>query len=203
MGLILLFLLATGTSFLGSLQMGPVNSEVLRFAIRGRKKEALLTGFGGAIPEIPYALIAVYLIQHLKLFPFLRPAFAWLFVVVIVAFGFRLLFKKPKEMEVETYQIKRSPFAIGFILASLNPQIIFFWSGILVLLGYESLTWTEGFAFALGAASGAFLLQFLAVQIGSRLFRSGRIKNLNNVDRVIGGVLILIGLWVAVKEIFL
>jgi len=203
MGLVALFFIATGVSFLGSLQLGPVNSEVLRFSIRGRKKEALLVGIGGSLPEIPYALAAAYLIQHLLLLPGLRSIFAWLFIVVIVGLGIKLIFKRPKDMMVETYQVKRSPFLIGFILASLNPQLIFFWSGILVWLGYETLSMSEGLVFALGATCGALLLQLLAMKIGSRLFRSGYIKNLGNVDRTIGLILVLIGLWVAIKELFL
>ncbi len=203
MGLVALFLIATGISFLGSLQLGPVNSEVLRFAIRGRKKEALLVGIGGSLPEIPYALAAAYLIQHLQLVPGLRSIFAWFFIVVIFGLGLRLIFKQAKDLRVETYQVKRSPLLIGFILASLNPQLIFFWSGILVWLGYKTLTLTEGLAFALGATFGAFLLQLFAMQIGSLLFRSGRIKNLGTMDRIIGAILVLIGLWVAIKALFL
>lgn len=203
MGLVVLFLLATGISFLGSLQLGPVNSEVLRFAIRGRKKEALLVGIGGSLPEIPYALAAAYLIQHLLLMPGLRSAFAWLFILVIFGLGLRLIFKRSNDIQVETFQVKRSPFLIGFILASLNPQLIFFWSGILVWLGYETLSMSEGVVFALGATCGALLLQILAMQIGSKLFRSGRIKNLGMVDRIIGAILVFLGIWVAIKEYFL
>jgi len=203
MGLITLFFIVTGISFLGSLQLGPVNSEVLRFAIRGRKKEALLVGFGGSLPEIPYALAAAYLIQHLLILPGLRSIFAWIFIVVIFGLGLKLIFKRPKDIMVETYQVKRSPFLIGLILASLNPQLIFFWSGVLVWLGYSKLSMSEGLVFALGATCGALLLRLLAMKIGSRLFRKGLIKNIGNVDRTIGVILVLIGLWVAIKELYL
>lgn len=200
MGLITLFLVATGISYLGSLQLGPVNSEVIRFSMRGRKKDALLTGIGGALPEIPYALLAASLIQYLTLWPWMRQLFAGIFIIVILIMGFRLLLKKPKTIAPVSYQVKRSPFFIGFILATLNPQLIFFWSGILVGLGYQELEIPEMIAFSLGAAVGAFLLQYTAMQLGWRLFRSGRIKNLGLLDRGIGLFLIFLAIWVVIQE---
>lgn len=69
MDLIHSFLFAAAISFVGSLQIRPVNSEVLRFALRGRKKDALWAGIGGALPEIPYVLLSAFLIQSLESYP--------------------------------------------------------------------------------------------------------------------------------------
>lgn len=197
-----LFFSACGISLLGSLQLGPVNSEVLRYGLRGKRKEALLTGLGGSIPEIPYAILAALLIPKLEALPWLKEGFLWLFVGVITFMGVRLLVKKRKDFNDKELNTNRPPFLVGFFLASLNPQLIFFWSGVLVGMGYTSLSFSEIAAFSLGTAVGALILQCGVALLGNRLFQSGRLQNFVLVDRILGIVLICLGLLAILQKFF-
>ena len=196
-----LFVIATGISFLGSLQLGPVNSEVLRLSIRGKRRSALFTGIGGAMPEIPYALLAAVFAGNLLNYPKLQSLFFWLFISVLLFLAGRLILKKAQPFDAAPPKQRYSPFLLGFILASLNPQLIFFWAGVWIALSPGEATWEHRLAFSLGASFGAFLLQWMVTVIGVFLFRKAWIKNLHHIDRIVGVVLALVALILVLQKI--
>ncbi|MBI1221143.1 MAG: hypothetical protein GC180_00955 [Bacteroidetes bacterium] len=195
MSYLTLFLLSLLISFVGSLQLGPVNSEVLRFSIRGKHRAALLTGLGGSIPEFPYAWLATYLADGIGQYEHLRLLFTLIFVGILIIMGIRMLVKNPVDFPIETYQVKRKAFMGGFILAAANPQLIFFWSGILVWLDIHEYTTITRLSASLGASVGALLLQLVVVQIGSKIYRRNKLKNLNTIDNVMGSLMLLLAAW--------
>lgn len=202
MSFLSLFILSLCISFIGSLQLGPVNSEVLRYSIRGKYKAALLVGIGGSIPEFPYAWIATYLAGSIQQYERLRWLFVLIFVLVLLVMAIRLLVKKRAEFPIETYRVRRKAFIAGFLLASANPQLIFFWSGILLWLEIEQFTTLIRFSIALGASAGAFLLQFLVVKIGNWLYLKKKLKDLGMLDRFMGLLLLGLALWFLYSEFF-
>ncbi|TNE80144.1 MAG: hypothetical protein EP332_08685 [Bacteroidetes bacterium] len=113
----LLFLISTLFGFVGSWQLGPVNSQVLRRAIAGKRQTAQLTALGGALPEIFYAALAALLVNELHAFAELKVWFRVVFIVLISSFGFYLLFKKAQAYELEKKsKWSRQSFLQGLIL---------------------------------------------------------------------------------------
>ena len=55
--ILFIFLITAGISFAGSLQLGIVNTEVIKAALYKNKKAAQLTALGGSLPEIIDAVI--------------------------------------------------------------------------------------------------------------------------------------------------
>lgn len=201
---ILLFLASTVLSFAGSLQLGPVNSQVLRRAIAGKTRFARLTALGGALPEILYATLAAVLANQLNEYEALQDWFRWIFILFFTGIGLFLLLKKPK---VEAPLLKgksprNHPFVQGFLLGILNPQLIFFWSGILVYLDSGSLNFFQIGAFALGAFTGAYVLLIGLSRLGKTLANKKFFQEQNRVDKLIGAILLGIGLFEGVKYLF-
>ncbi|TNE80145.1 MAG: hypothetical protein EP332_08690 [Bacteroidetes bacterium] len=79
--------------------------------------------------------------------------------------------------------------------------MLFFWSGILVYLGLGTLDSTAIFAFSLGAFFGAFLLLFGLSQLGKTLGRKRFFQEQKRVDKLIGLILLGVGLFELLKPI--
>ncbi len=200
---LLLFLVSALFSFVGSLQLGPVNSQVLRRAIAGQRRAARLTSLGGALPEILYAALAAFLVNELHAYSQLKFWFRIVFIVLISALGLYLLLKKAKayEMNRQSKWSKQS-FLHGLILGLFNPQLIFFWSGILVYLGLGALDTSAILAFSFGAFAGAFLLLFGLSQLGKTLGRKRFFQEQKRVDKLIGSILLGVGLFELLRPLF-
>ena len=60
MHILIIFFAATLTSFIGSLQLGPVNLFVIDTALNKNKANAYWVALGGVMPEFMYCALAVY-----------------------------------------------------------------------------------------------------------------------------------------------
>jgi len=202
MSALYLFVISTGISFLGSLQLGPVNSQVLRAALKKDKTSALLIGFGGCLPEILYAGLAGLLVQSLNSYADLEFYFRIVFILVIGGLGLYYLMHKRKEVSSTDQSRHKRPFLNGFILALLNPQLIFFWSGILVLLDVNMLASAQLLGFSLGAAFGAWLLLLSFAYIGLYLSKISLFSRAQLMDRILGVLLLGISIFEICRLLF-
>ena len=163
--ILFIFLITAGISFAGSLQLGIVNTEVIKAALYKNKKAAQLTALGGSLPEIIYAALAVYAFSILQHQSHLLKILQYLISPILLVFGLYFLLKKQAPSpEIKNVNYKSS-FLKGFVFGCINPQLLPFWFGILVYLDgffFTPLKTMSGkFAFIIATGFGAFVLLYL------------------------------------------
>ncbi len=196
---LIIFITAAFASFVGSLQLGPVNLGVIHTAISKDMRSALRVSFGGALPEVLYAFLAVQGIELLGTDSFVVRYATYFFAPVLIFIGiYTLLFKqKPTEVVAESKSSKAGDFGKGLLLALLNPQIFTYWIAVMIYISstglFEVITWTEKAGFVLGAAAGALGLFITFAAISSR--NKDKINALfaGNINKVMGWIFIVLG----------
>ncbi len=162
------------TSFVGSLQLGPVNLFVINTVLYSGRREALWVALGGSLPEFLYCALAVFANHFLEEYALVQLIFRIAFVLILIGIGFRFLLKKTISVEhiAEQHAQISSPLRLtlkGFSLAALNPQLLPFWIFVQVyfnsfpVLSIQSTA--QKISFILGAGIGAFFLLFTATQL--------------------------------------
>lgn len=124
--------------------------------------------FGAMIPEIPYALLAIYGVELIKRNKPLFETLEWLIIPLFIAFGLAMFFQKPKENNEAK---KSASFLKGLIYASLNPMLPVFWLMVLIALDLNMEDYTivsPKIAFAVGCSAGAFLLLSLYIFLAKK-----------------------------------
>lgn len=200
MDILILFLIATAVSFIGSLQAGLVNTAVLATTVRHGRESGRRMAMGGAIPEFIYAGIAYvfagWVQQRLGAD---RHSVILITSSILCALGVYFLFFFHPQVAVQGLDTKKARgFRRGLMLGLANPQLLLFWCGIRISLEAMQLSvqgpW--GFlAFAGGAAVGATILLILLVRLGNKLTERLAPGRLRTMFRIIGGVLFALGLF--------
>lgn len=161
---LLILLFSSVVSFIGSLQLGPVNLYVINTVLFNSRKEALWVAFGGCLPELIYCFLAVYMNSFFQSNQLFKIIFQVIFVIILVIIAITFWFKKNKSITAERPK-SRPPlvsFLKGFSLAVLNPQLLPFW--MFVEIYFNSLQFTQiqsdsqKTAFIIGAGTGAIIL---------------------------------------------
>ncbi len=164
---IVVFIASALISFVGSLQLGPVNLSVIDTALTRSYKQARLLAIGGIIPEFIYATLAIVLGDVFKT----NFYFALIFKCIVCLVLFWLAYthyKKPVLNESQLFNTKLPPqkhnslFFKGFFLAVFNAQLLPFWVYIQLLFNSIIFLQINGIiqkiAFVLGAGIGAYCL---------------------------------------------
>lgn len=161
--IILIFLLTASISFLGSVQLGPVNAMVLQTTLNKSLRAGLWVAFGGSLPELFYATLAVgwngILQTNDVLFEYLQLAVIPIFMVIGVVTIVNQA-KSSKQNKPPVSLSEKAPFVTGLTLGSLNPQLLPFWLTVLIYLNTYFMIDSLGsqLAFIFGTAAGAFLI---------------------------------------------
>ena len=169
-------------SFIGSVFLGLVNAAVIDTAINRSEKSALWLAFGGVLPEIPYTLIAIFGTSYIAILEGYKMEMSIGMGIVFILIGLSYMLKKKQEIKaqnvIQTGALAN--FSKGFLLAIANPQLIFYWSGYLIVFqtgtfsnGKPFFTFTDSvwdptkWSFAIGASAGAFLILFIYIKLSS------------------------------------
>lgn len=185
--LLLIFIFSCLVSFIGSLQLGPVNIFVINSALYQEKKIAYLLAIGGCIPEFFYCTLAVYANNYLLEYDWLIFLFKLAFIVILIITAFTFCFKKQSIVMTKkqvTFRIQplQSIFK-GFSLAILNPQLLPFW--MLIQVYFNSIWFlqtksnSQKFSYILGSGVGAFILLSFFIVIVIK-YRDAILKYMNN-----------------------
>lgn len=188
MNILIIFIASSIASFIGSLQLGPVNLFVIDATLNTNKKSAYWVAFGGVIPEFIYCALAVYLGNYFLINPTIFLVFKILLILILTILGIIFLFKKNKKFEIEFQQKEitmsnTKSFFKGFTLAILNPQLLPFW--MFVMVYFNSITFLElksdfdKLAYILGAGLGALFLLISIILTVNKL-KSKFLNFLNN-----------------------
>jgi threonine/homoserine/homoserine lactone efflux protein len=177
MEVLLILLLTLIISFIGSVQLGPVNITVIRSAIQRNYKSAIFIGLGGALPELIYSALALRGANFLEKFPLVIDALFIICIPLFIGLGIYILFKNSQRKADDnsfhtseknnTEKSTISSIGIGFGIGLLNPMLLPFWMVVLSMYHQYNLMLIPSkmleLSFVLGTALGAFLLQFLIV----------------------------------------
>jgi threonine/homoserine/homoserine lactone efflux protein len=161
--LVIVFLLVSFISFVGSLQLGLVNVAVIRTVVYQNFNAALWVALGGCLPEMFYSVLAIFFSNFIE-----SSFFYYLKILVcpiLLTIGIFNLFQKNKGFVVQEKRKHSKSFLLGFGLAMLNPQLIVFWFIILVYLKtFNGLFMDQidhQIAFVLGTSAGAYVLLYV------------------------------------------
>ncbi len=169
---LLLFFLTAFISFLGSVQLGPVNITVIRTSLQKHYKSTVFIGFGGALPELIYSAIALKGSEFLTQFPLLINTMLLICIPVFILVGIYLIFHNSKikynnDVNLQAPKSIVKSIGLGFGIGLLNPMLLPFWMVVLSTYHqYELMViphYLTNISFVLGTAFGAFLLQYLLV----------------------------------------
>lgn len=201
--LLTVFFLTAAISFVGSIQLGPVNLAVMQAVLEERKKSALLIGMGVCIPEFIYSCFALFASSWLTQRENLLLAMEWSIVPLLAGIGIFTFFRKQKPVE-ENAAEKANSFFKGFFLSVLNPQLLPFWLMILVMLNgswfFNISNTGDKIAFISGTGCGEFLLIVFVVWITTLMkeFLMNKIKSWN-LNKIFGSLFIVLALFQTVK----
>jgi threonine/homoserine/homoserine lactone efflux protein len=200
---LLLFLITAATSFVGSLQAGLVNTAVLARTIQAGTREGRKVALGGAVPELLYAglafgastLISDLLHDHAPVMRLAGGCF-------LLGLGAYFLFRFDPLLRADASRSGHGGFLMGLVLGLLNPQLILFWSGVLLAMtasGRGPKGPMDLLAFATGAFIGALALLLLLVAFADRLQQRSPPFALRRVFRSVGLLLMVTGLFVLLR----
>jgi len=195
--ILLLFIISTVASFIGSLQAGVVNTAVLAHTVQRGAAAGKRMAIGGSLPELLYAGIA-YLFANtvLEKLGIGRTGIGLAIGVVLIGMGVYFLFVFKPKFTPGTADVKASGIRKGVVLGLANPQLLLFWCGVVLALhayGLKSAGFLGVIAFAAGAFSGALILLFQLVKLGNRAVERLRPERLRLMFRLVGAVLVLSG----------
>lgn len=197
MDALLVLLIATVASFIGSLQAGLVNTAVLAATLRNGQASGMRTAWGGCIPEFLYAVAAFVAADQILAWTegFGGTVERVAGTVMIVLGLYFIFFLRPFPAAQELAE-KRTGFTNGLLLGLMNPQLLLFWCGVRLAIegfGIDAQGWPSVIAFGLGAFAGAMTLLVLLVRLGRRMQEKLGSRVLHNIFRGIGAVLVVIG----------
>jgi len=201
---ITIFLSSALASFMGSLQLGPVNLYVIDTTLHKNISKAYWVALGGIIPEFMYCALAVYSGTYFMDNPTFLIVFKILLIAVLLVVGVIYLFKKHINLDIESPQKKMDSsntkhFFKGFTLAGLNPQLLPYW--MFVMVYFNSIQFLElksefdKLAYILGAGLGALIL-LMTIILTIKKFKTRISTYLNNkyYYKALGILFILISL---------
>ncbi len=185
--ILLIFIFSCIISFVGSLQLGPVNIAVINSALYDNKKATYYIAIGGCIPEFIYCSIAVFANNYLLEYERLIFLFKIAFIIILIIVGFTIFFKKQSEvLSKKETTLNKKPIQYlfkGFLLAILNPQLLPFWMFIQVY--FSSIPFLriqsnlQKISYILGSGVGAFILLAFFIIIALK-YRETILKYINN-----------------------
>ena len=208
LSILAVFIASCIISFIGSLQLGPVNLYVINSVLNYNKRTALAVAIGGSIPEFVYCSLAVYASDYIQKSETLNYFFKIVFIIIllIIAVIYFLKQKTTTDFSKISPQIKSNYYqsaSKGFALAMFNPQLLPFW--IFVKIYFDSFklltlkTELHHFSFILGAGLGAFILLTTIITFVSR-YKAQILTYMNN--KYYYKVLSILFLLIAIQQLF-
>lgn len=202
------FILGFFSSYLGTIPPGPINLSVVDATIKKSMKVAKIMALGAGLVEILQCVVALnfglLVVDTIDNSPSIRISIFVIFVLIGLFFFFKKEYQTQTQKEEKKKEKNASNFIKGAIIGALNPQAIPFYVFFLAL--YRSLGWfifqlDMVLFFVIGIALGKFL-SLLSYAYLSRIIVK-RVSSLSLwVNKILGTVLIIIGLMQILKYIF-
>ncbi len=202
--MVLHFIFGLVASFLSGVAFGPINLSVVDITLKKNIRSALRFSMAASLAEIVHAMIAVMfgklISKKIDEFPELN----LLVIIFFVAIGLYFILKKDKPKSEVTSNSKKSNFVQGFMVAIFNPQVIPFWIFVLAYLKSSQTLYLKSWhlvLFLVGVLLGKFAILGIYGYLSNYINK--HTNNLNDyVSKGIGGLLLAVGLFQAIKYFF-
>lgn len=192
--------------FFGSIPVaGPIAALVLKRGLDGRFRSAAAIGVGAAIAEAGYAFLAFWgFATYLTQYPIIEPISRALAGGILIGLGVSFVrYEAPREgAPAKGADSARKSFLLGFTITALNPTFIATWTAATTTLYSADLITLDprdAISFSLGALAGIVAWFSLFVALLQRYGQRFDQRKLRLVVRAIGGLILLLGLWFALK----
>lgn len=188
--------------FFGSVPTsGPGSVLVFARATERRWRGALFLGLGCAVAEAVYAgLVFVGFSTFLDDHPLLVPISSGVGALTLWAVGIYTLFRRGGGAQGEQHDRPGGSFVAGLVITALNPALIATWaaaSAVAFSTGLVQAQTLLALPFGLAAGAGVIAWYALLVALVRRHRDRFRTQTLDRVVRIMGGVLIGVGVWLA------
>ena len=168
---LLIFIVTVVISFVGSIQLGPLNIAVIQATVKHNLRAGVLVSMGGALPEFLFSAIAIYFASFFRNNPIIEKYSGIATIVFFAGFGLYYLFSENDDINFsETTGQQNNHLLKGFSLSAINPQLAIFWFLYSIIIdNYLKINGVASkVAFVLGAGTGAFLILYLFAYISYR-----------------------------------
>jgi threonine/homoserine/homoserine lactone efflux protein len=206
MSFVAVSLVALVFSFVGSLPLaGPIALLVVSNGVRGRYHEALRIAIGAALAEGIYAFLAFWgFATFLARYRLVLPISHAVTAAILLGLGVRFVVFRLKEEEVVKGEGSAKPasFWVGFSISALNPTLLATWGAVTTFLyARQLLQFTPILAVPFGvfAAAGIALWGLTTVTVLKRVRNKLPTNALTWVVRLMGAILIVVGVWSGVQ----
>ncbi|MDP6415684.1 MAG: LysE family transporter [Gammaproteobacteria bacterium] len=194
--LLLYFLVALLTCFLGTIPFGPINLSVVKATVDHNKRCGTEVALAAALIEIGEAIVAIFfgllISSYLESNLVIRFTIATAFIALAV-----IVFTRKSNPTLSASRVEQgSFFKKGLLIAALNPQAIPFWIFALAVISqYFNFEYTGIYLAAFLA--GVFLGKLLALYgfvVASGYLKTHLAESSQLVNKVLAVVLLFIGI---------
>ena len=192
------FVVAMTACFLGSVPVGPINLVVVKTTVDYSPRAGLEVAVAASVVEILQAAVAIFfgmfISDLLQSNLYIKLGIAAAFILLAVVLFLRKT--NPQFQEEGDEERRRSFFRRGLLVAVLNPQAVPFWIFALAAISqYVSLAYTGYYlAFFLAGVMAGKLAALYGFVVASGYIREHLRDSCRLVNKVLAGVLLLIGL---------
>lgn len=193
---VITFLLAFATSFVGSIPPATINLSVVQLGLENRMNIAWRFASAAALVEYPYAWLAIKFESLITSSPVVLENFQLITAVVMLTLGALNLWSAEKPSNF-TKRFNDSGFRRGLILGLLNPLALPFWIGFTAY--FKSQHWItlstalELHAYLIGVSTGAFLLLMLLAFLAKKIVSN--FENNTWLKRIPGLAMVTLGIY--------
>lgn len=193
---VITFLLAFATSFIGSIPPATINLSVVQLGLENRMNIAWRFASAAALVEYPYAWLAIKFESLITSSPVVLENFQLITAVVMLTLGALNLWSAEKPSKF-TKRFNDSGFRRGLILGLLNPLALPFWIGFTAY--FKSQHWItlsttlELHAYLVGVSTGAFLLLMLLAFLAKKIVTN--FENNTWLKRIPGFAMVVLGVY--------
>ncbi|WP_040281278.1 LysE family transporter [Psychroserpens damuponensis] len=202
--IIIYFLIGVLASVIGALPLGASNIAVINTTIKQNAKQAFKIAITAGLAEVILSYYALHCNMMVRAFFDRNMWIQMLIIIVLMAVGAFLLFKKQKEKKPKTSQITTSKYAMGFLLGILNPPVLIYWVVAFGIINNSQLMLSLGsplfvlFLFFIGVYFGKLFTLYLYSRFSLTL--KNKVQNIGRiVNRITGILLLIIGIAQAIK----
>jgi len=183
-------------SILSALPLGASNIAVINTTLKQNTKQAFKIAITAGIAEVILSYYALHSNQVVKTFFENNTWVQILIIVILIAVGGFLFFKKQSHSKLKKQRLSKSKYATGFFLGILNPPVLIYWViafGVLnnnnIMLSLKS-SFLILFVFFLGVYIGKLLTLYCYSKISVTI--KNKVQNTTWVINKVTGVLLLV-----------
>lgn len=202
--IVLYFITGVLASIIGALPLGASNIAVINTTIKQNAKQAFKIAIAAGMAEVVLSYYALHCNMVVRDFFDRNMWIQILIVVILMAVGSFLIFKKNKQKAPKKNKFTSSKYATGFLLGILNPPVLIYWIVAFGIINNNNLMLSLGspllvlFLFFAGVYLGKLLTLYIYSKFSIAI--KNKVQNITLViNKVTGILLIIIGIAQAIK----